>query len=265
MRNLLIALLVVASAAGCGGDPEPPRLTTAPEPPKPVAKAPEAPKPPAPRPPSPPPPDVKPESKGTEAAAAPVNKVLLDPSRPDWVGQAPAEFKAKFETSKGDFVILVKREWSPRGADRFYSLVKNGYYDGVVFFRVVAGFMAQFGIHGSPEVSAAWRNASIPDDPVTQSNKRGMVSYAMRGPNTRTTQIFINYADRNDRLDGMGFSPFGKIVEGMEVVDALYSAYGEGAPQGRGPRQDRIQSEGNAYLKSEFKELDFVKTAKILP
>jgi peptidyl-prolyl cis-trans isomerase A (cyclophilin A) len=142
--------------------------------------------------------------------------------------------------------------------------VKNGYYDDVVFFRVVAGFMAQFGIHGAPEVNAAWRNATIQDDPVTQSNKRGMVTFAMRGPNTRTTQIFVNFADKNDRLDSMGFSPFGKIVEGMEVVDALYNVYGEGAPRGRGPDQGRIQSEGNAYLKADFKELDYVKTARIV-
>ncbi len=125
--------------------------------------------------------------------------------------------------------------------------------------------MAQFGIHGSPEVSAVWANAMIQDDPVTQSNKRGMVTFAMRGPNSRTTQIFINYADKNAQLDGMGFSPFGQVTEGMEVVDALYNGYGDGPPRGRGPNQGLIQQQGNEYLKTGFKELDYVKTARIVP
>jgi peptidyl-prolyl cis-trans isomerase A (cyclophilin A) len=143
--------------------------------------------------------------------------------------------------------------------------VKNGYYDGVVFFRVVSGFMAQFGIHGSPEVSAAWRNAKIQDDPVVQSNKRGMVTFAKGGANSRTTQVFINYSDKNERLDAMGFPPFGKVIEGMSVADSLYNGFGDGPPSGQGPNQGRIQAEGNAYLKSEFKELDYIKTARIVP
>jgi peptidyl-prolyl cis-trans isomerase A (cyclophilin A) len=157
----------------------------------------------------------------------------------------------------------VQREWAPIGADRFYSLMKNGFYDEVRFFRVISGFMAQFGIHGDPKVSAVWRDQRLKDDPVKQSNKRGFVSYATAGPNTRTTQLFINYGD-NSRLDQMGFAPFGRVVEGMEVVDRLYAGYGEGAPQGRGPNQARIQTEGNAYLLKEFPDLDYVKRATII-
>jgi len=176
---------------------------------------------------------------------------------------APAKFRARFETSAGDFVVEVHRDWAPNGADRFYSLVKSGYYDGARFFRVLSGFMAQFGIHRDPQVSAVWRERRIPDDPVRQSNTRGMVSFATAGPNTRTTQAFINYRD-NSMLDGQGFAPFGRVVEGMEIVDRLYAAYGEGAPQGRGPDQGRIQAEGNAYLEREFPKLDYVKRATVV-
>jgi peptidyl-prolyl cis-trans isomerase A (cyclophilin A) len=177
---------------------------------------------------------------------------------------APAVFRARFETSEGNFVIEVHRDWAPQGADRFYNLVRAGYYDGVRFFRVISGFMAQFGIHGDPAVSAQWRARRITDDPVRQSNVRGAVSYAMAGPNTRTTQLFINFGD-NSRLDGSGFSPFGQVVEGMEVVDRLYAVYGEGAPNGRGPDQSRIQAEGNAYLERDFAELDYVRKVTLLP
>ena len=160
-------------------------------------------------------------------------------------------------------MIEVHRDWSPQGADRFYNLVRTGYYDGVRFFRVISGFMAQFGIHGDPAVSARWRERRIPDDPVRQSNVRGAVSYAMAGPNTRTTQLFINFGD-NSRLDGSGFSPFGQVVEGMDVVDRLNAEYGEGAPRGAGPDQSRIQAEGNAYLERDFPRLDFVRRATVL-
>jgi len=176
---------------------------------------------------------------------------------------APATFRARFETTAGTFVIEVRRDWAPRGADRFYTLVKSGYYDGVRFFRVISGFMAQFGIHGDPKVSAVWRERTIPDDPVRQSNARGMVTYATAGPGTRTTQIFINYRD-NSGLDGQGFAPFGKVVEGMEVVDRLYAGYGEGAPRGGGPNQGRIQAEGNTYLARDFPKLDYVKRGTIV-
>src|SRR5665647_80442 len=176
--------------------------------------------------------------------------------------QAPASYKVKFETSKGAFVLQVTRAWAPLGADRFYNLVKSGFYDNVRFFRVISGFMVQFGISGDPAVMAGWRDAPIKDDPVTQSNKRGTITFAMAGPNTRTTQVFISFAD-NDRLDASGFSPFGRVLSGMDVVDKLNPEYGEGAPRGRGPDQSRMQREGNAYLTKEFQRLDFVKKATI--
>jgi len=193
-----------------------------------------------------------------------IPKALLDPSLPEWKEKAPDSFKAKFTTSKGDFTILVERAWAPLGADRFHALVKNGFYDGVRFFRVISGFMAQFGLNGAPEVDKAWREATIKDDPVVKDNLRGWVTYAKRGPDTRTTQVFINFKD-NKSLDSQGFSPFGQVVEGMEVVDKLYGKYGDGPPRGSGPNQEKIRSEGNAYLDAKFKELDFVKTARIVP
>jgi peptidyl-prolyl cis-trans isomerase A (cyclophilin A) len=168
----------------------------------------------------------------------------------------------KFDTTKGAFVVQVTRAWAPNGADRFYNLVKNGFYDNVRFFRVISGFMVQFGINGDPQLSARWRQAQIKDDAVTQSNKRGMITFATAGPNTRTTQVFINFAD-NTNLDGMGFAPFGRIVSGMNVVDALNAEYGEGAPRGRGPDQGKLQSEGNAYLAREFARMDYIKKATI--
>ena len=177
--------------------------------------------------------------------------------------KAPAVYQAKFDTSKGAFVIEVHRDWAPNGADRFYNLVKNGFYNDVRFFRVLGGFMAQFGINGNPSLSAVWRNANIKDDPVKQSNTRGTVTFATAGPNTRTTQVFINFGD-NAGLDGQGFSPFGKVVSGMDVVDSLYGGYGEGAPNGAGPDQGRVQSQGNAYLEKSFPKLDYVKTATIV-
>ena len=204
-----------------------------------------------------------PRQEGAPASGAPDMKVLTDPKRPEWKEKAPDEFKAKFTTSKGDFVVQVERAWSPLGADRFYALVKNGYFDDIRFFRVIEGFMAQFGIHGKPEVNKAWRENRIQDDPVVKSNERGWLSFATSGKNSRTTQMFINFVD-NKRLDGMGFSPFGKIVEGMDIVDKLYNGYGEGAPRGRGPDQGRIQEKGNEYLNSDFKELDYIKTARIV-
>jgi len=176
--------------------------------------------------------------------------------------QAPATFRANLDTSKGAIVITVHRDWAPVGADRFYNLVKNGFYDDVRFFRVIPGFMAQFGIHGNPAVAAAWRPAQIKDDPVKQTNKRGYVTFATAGPNTRTTQLFINFGD-NAGLDKQGFAPFGEVTAGMDIVDKIYSGYGEGAPRGKGPDQGRTQSEGNAYLTKEFPRLDYIKSATI--
>jgi peptidyl-prolyl cis-trans isomerase A (cyclophilin A) len=175
---------------------------------------------------------------------------------------APAVYRAKFDTSKGIFVVEVHRDWAPNGADRFYNLVKNGFYDDARFFRVISGFMVQFGINAEPKISAVWREARIKDDPVRKSNRRGAITFATAGPNTRTTQVFINFAD-NSGLDRQGFAPFGQVVSGMNVVDALYSGYGEGAPNGQGPEQGRIQREGNAYLVREFGKLDYIKKAAI--
>ena len=189
-----------------------------------------------------------------------IPNVLLTPTA--LVETAPPLFHAHFETSKGDFTIEVHREWSPNGADRFYNLVSAGFYDDVRFFRVISGFMAQFGINGDPEVAATWRQHQIQDDPVMQSNTRGFVSYAAGGPNTRTTQVFINYVD-NSRLDTLGFSPFGQVVEGMEVVDELHAGYGEGAPTGKGPGQPELQRRGNAYLEKSFPDLDYVVKATV--
>jgi peptidyl-prolyl cis-trans isomerase A (cyclophilin A) len=176
--------------------------------------------------------------------------------------QAPAVYRVNFDTSKGAFVVEVHRDWAPNGADRFYNLVKNGFYDNVRFFRVVSGFMVQFGLNGDPKLSAQWREARIQDDAVKQSNKRGFITFATAGPNTRTTQVFINFDD-NSSLDGQGFAPFGQVVSGMSVVDSLYSGYGEGAPRGQGPDQGRVQREGNAYLTHEFTKLDYIKKATI--
>jgi peptidyl-prolyl cis-trans isomerase A (cyclophilin A) len=175
---------------------------------------------------------------------------------------APATYKVQFDTSKGPVVIEVHRDWAPNGADRFYNLVKNGFYDNVRFFRVVSGFMVQFGINGDPKLSSVWREARIKDDPVKQSNARGTITFATAGPNTRTTQVFINFAD-NAMLDNQGFAPFGKVVSGMNAVDALYAEYGEGAPSGHGPAQERIQREGNTYLTGSFANLDYIKKATI--
>lgn len=175
---------------------------------------------------------------------------------------APATYKVNFDTSAGMFVVEVHRDWAPNGADRFYNLVKNGYYDDVRFFRVIPGFMVQFGISGDPALNKVWQPARIPRDPVKQSNKRGFITFATSGPNSRTTQVFINFGD-NSRLDGMGFASFGQVSSGMNVVDQLYADYGEGAPQGRGPNQGRIQGEGNAYLTRDFPNLDFVRKATI--
>ncbi len=174
----------------------------------------------------------------------------------------PEVFKVNMDTSKGAVVIEVHRDWAPLGADRFYQLVKSGYYDGARFFRVLPGFMAQFGIAADPQVTAKWKDANLQDDPVKQSNTRGMVTFATAGPNTRTTQMFINTAD-NARLDGQGFAPIGRVISGIEAVDSFYNGYGEGAPQGRGPSQQLIEMQGNAYLEQGFPMLDYIKKATI--
>ena len=187
---------------------------------------------------------------------------FADPAK--LTAKAPETFKALFDTTKGQFTIEVTRSLAPNGADRFYNLVKSGYFTDVAFFRVIPGFMCQFGISGDPAISAKWRDANIPDDPVKGSNTRGTITFATAGPNTRTTQLFINFGN-NTFLDGQGFSPFGKVIEGMDVVDKINSEYGDGPPGGTGPDQGRIQMEGNAYLKKDFPNLDYIKSATILP
>jgi peptidyl-prolyl cis-trans isomerase A (cyclophilin A) len=197
-----------------------------------------------------------------KSTAPPASKAnLLNPAALN--ATAPAEFDAKFTTTKGDITIHVTRAWAPHGADRFYNLVRAGFFTDIAFFRVLSGFMAQFGVSGDPAVARAWRMANIPDDKVTQTNKRGRITFATAGPNTRTTQLFINYGN-NAGLDGQGFSPFGEVTEGMDVVDKLYADYGEGAPSGRGPDQGQLQAEGNAYLSKSFPKLDKILSGKIV-
>lgn len=173
-------------------------------------------------------------------------------------------FQVKLETSKGDVVIEVHPEWAPNGAGRFRELVELGFYDDCRFFRVIDGFMAQVGMNGDPALHAQWGDNNIPDDPVKQSNTRGFVTFAQTGmPNSRSTQFFISFGD-NSFLDQQRFAPFGKVVEGMDVVESLYSGYGEGAPNGNGPSQELIGKRGNEYLNSQFPMLDYIKTARIV-
>ena len=171
-------------------------------------------------------------------------------------------YAVELDTTKGAIVIEVRREWAPNGADRFRELVENGYFTDVAFFRVISGFMAQAGISGDPALNAQWREKRIPDDPVKASNMRGTVTFATSGPDSRTTQFFINFSD-NSRLDAMGFAPFGKVKD-MAPVDALYDGYGEGAPRGRGPSQGQMQTAGNAYLRESFPKLDYIQSARII-
>ena len=204
-------------------------------------------------------------SDAPQLAAWPVpegaNPALTDPTLA--TETAPETFIVRLETSEGDIELRVHRDWSPLGADRFYNLVRIGFYDGASFFRVIGGFMAQAGISAYPDVTAAWIDQAIADDPVRESNTRGHLSFASAGPDSRTTQFFINTVE-NAELDRMGFSPFAEVLEGMEVVDALYAGYGEGAPRGDGPDQGRLQSWGGAYLEAAFPELDTIVRAVIV-
>ncbi len=199
--------------------------------------------------------DDKPPPSPTPGAA------LSSPTTPD--AAAPESFRVEFETTKGEFTVEVTRAWAPRGADRFHRLVTEGYFTDIRFFRVLPGFMAQFGLSGDPALNARMDSMRISDDPVAQSNKRGTLTFATAGPNTRSNQLFINYGD-NVRLDEMGFSPLGRVVDGMDVVDALYGEYGEGVPNGAGPSQDSIAKKGNEYLQRAFPRLDHIKSAAIV-
>lgn len=177
---------------------------------------------------------------------------------------APADsFLVRFTTTKGEIDAVFRTHWAPRGAARVREAVDIGYYDGARFFRALRGFVVQWGIAADSMRSATWSVRRIDDDPVTQSNRRGTISFAAGGANTRTVQLFVNLRD-NARLDAMGFSPVGEVVRGMEVVDALHTGYGEAAPAGRGPAQRRISNEGEAYLAKEFPLLDQIRTARVV-
>ncbi len=211
--------------------------------------------------------DEKAQSATSDASAAavekPSNPALLDPTLA--AEKAPDAFRVKLETTKGDVVILVNRSWAPNGVDRFYNLVKIGYFDDVAFYRVIRGFMAQGGFNPDPKVSAAWSRAKIDDDPILQANTRGMVTFAQPGaPNARTTQFFINFGDNSYLKDHGTFAPFGKVISGMDVMDSIYDGYGEGTPRGRGPDQARVAREGASYLRKDFPSLDYIVHATLV-
>ncbi len=201
-------------------------------------------------------PAPRPKAAAPKAAPATAAPSLLRPA--SLKAKAPAVFKVRFATSAGDFTVQVHRDWAPLGADRFYNLVRRGFFTNASFFRVVPGFVVQFGLNANPAINEVWDQAKIQDDPVTQSNKRGMLVFATAGPNTRTTQLFINFAD-NGRLDAMGFAPFGEVIDGMDVVDKIYAGYGQQ------PRQDLITSQGDAYISQNFPKIDKIKLARVLP
>ena len=202
-----------------------------------------------------PPSGAKGDAKAVSAVAD--TKALLAPKKLN--DKAPDTYKVKFDTTRGTFTVTVTRAWAPLGADRFYNLVKHHFYDNAAFFRVVPGFVVQFGISPTPAVAAAWKHTEIKDDPVTQTNKRGSITFATAGPNTRTTQVFISLKD-NGRLDGMGFSPFGVVDgSGMNVVEMMYEGYGDNA----GPDQDQLEKQGDPYLKKGWPKLDYIKSATL--
>jgi peptidyl-prolyl cis-trans isomerase A (cyclophilin A) len=244
-------LLMAVAIAGCAPSPPPAARSEAALEEKPKDAPPSGDGPTSDAPAEPP----KPAAPPPQQFAEPNHPGLLDPNQARF--SAPERFTVVLDTTKGLIDVDVRRSWAPAGVDRFYSLVKIGYFDDTAFFRVIPGFMAQVGIHGNPEVNRAWRMQRIEDDPATQSNTRGMLTFATSGRNSRVNQFFINFTD-NARLDPMGFAPIGR-VRSMDVVDKLYGGYGEGAPAGQGPAQARLQSEGNAYLKAEFPQLDYIK------
>ncbi len=272
------ALLALASGlTACGGDkstasssaePEPTRAAAAPTQPPP------SPRPPRPRPPPRPPrpapsgaPEATAGANGEPPAAAQAkgpfpestDPLVKEPKKAE--GKAPKEFKVKFETTAGDFMVECHREWAEHGVDRFYNLVKIGFFDDVAFFRVVKGFVVQFGIHGNPAISKLWKVANLPVDKVKESNKKGYLTYAMAGsPTTRSTQLFFNLGDNDKSLDPKGFAPICKVEgNGMEVVEKLESSYGDMPSH----EQPRIQGEGNAFLRKRYPKLDFIKTVRL--
>jgi peptidyl-prolyl cis-trans isomerase A (cyclophilin A) len=199
---------------------------------------------------------AQPKAASHRPAAAASHASLLHPAL--LIAKAPADFKVNFTTTAGDFVVEVHRDWAPLGADRFYNLVRHGYFTNASFFRVVPNFVVQFGLNADPAINKVWEDAKIQDDPVKQTNSRGRLVFATAGPGTRTTQLFINFRD-NGRLDGMGFAPFGEVIEGMDVVDKIYPGYGEQ------PSQDLITSQGDAYISKNFPNIDKIKLAHVVP
>jgi cyclophilin family peptidyl-prolyl cis-trans isomerase len=197
-------------------------------------------------------------------AELPQRQVLMNPDAPAFSAAAPAVSVVRFETSRGTIDIEVTRSWAPRGADRFVALVRQGYYDGARFFRVTAGRWVQFGINGDPQVAQAWRNRTIPDDPFVQSNVRGTVAFAFAVPNGRTTQVFINLTDNSPTHDKEPFTPFGRVIAGMDLVDALNSEHGEGPGGIRAGKQDAFFTGGNAWLDAQYPRLDLIKRATVL-
>jgi peptidyl-prolyl cis-trans isomerase A (cyclophilin A) len=190
---------------------------------------------------------------------------LLRPTPEELLAPAPDSFRVEFQTTRGSFAVMAHRDWAPYGVDRFYFLVDNGYYDGTYFFRVVKGYVAQWGISGVPRIDSAWRGRTIGDDPVVRGNQRGMIAFARSGPHSRNTQLYVDLADnpKLDTLGGIGFAPIAQVVDGMSVVETLYAGYGEGPPRGKGPSQDSIARSGNAYLKRNFPLLDHILTARV--
>jgi len=205
--------------------------------------------------------DGCPGGRAPQATAA--QQILLDPTAEPFRAEAPDTFTVRIRTSAGDVTVEIYRDWAPLGAQRFYNLVRNGFYDGTRFFRVLPGFVVQFGVSGVPAIQHAWNDAPLRDDPVTHSNERGTLTFATAGPDTRTTQLFFNYGN-NDNLDGAGFAPIGRVLDGSAVLLRLYSGYGEFAPQGNGPDFSCMMSGGNAYLKRGFERLDSIEAATIV-
>jgi len=200
---------------------------------------------------------------GMAQDSADMAALLLSPTDPRWSEPAPEQYRARFETNRGPFVIEVHRDWAPIGADRFYNLVRYGFYDGDRFTRVLAGYIVQWGLNGDPRVNAAWKDFTMRDDPVVQGNSRGTIGFAMRRPDDRQTQVYINLGD-NTRNDPQGFAAFGRVVEGMEVVDSLYSEYGEEAGGGmRAGKQGPVEEGGNPYLAEHYPLLDYIVRARI--
>ena len=198
----------------------------------------------------------------TACSPAPENKPAAAPAKPAHRDHAPETFRVNLDTSKGPVVLEIERAWAPHGADRFYELVTNGYYDGDRFYRVVPRFVVQFGIPGDPRVSQLWSSLRIPDDPVKQKNRKGTLTFASSGPGARTTQVFVNMRD-NLSLDRQGFAPIGRVAEGLDVLERLYGGYGDMPPRGSGPDGVEIERQGNAYLESHFPRLDYINKATI--